>query len=114
MDYMNRLVSANEVMANMGMYFIISIALFLIMDYYARKKIGGKQMLGYKILRIPKFFSMLVVSGYTIVIFVLCRFGVVQLTYSTMTYLGILYFVVWVFYLVNVLRRVRAETRGRS
>lgn len=110
---MQATASSSEVLANMGMYFIISVAFFMILDFYAKKKIGGKRMLGYKILRMPRFFSLVFVSAYTIVIFLLAQFEIISVSYSTLTYLGLPYFIAWIFFLVNVLRRVRAETKGR-
>lgn len=106
-------VSNGEIMANVGMYWILSVALLWLLDLYACKKLGGKRMLGYKILRIPRFFSLMFVSGVSIVILVLSHYVGIEISYNALTFLGLPYFLTWIFFLVNVLRRVRAETKGR-
>lgn len=111
--HMSLPASSGEIMANAGIYWIVSIAFFLLLDRYASKKLGGQRMLGYKVLRVPRFFSMIAVSAISIVVLLWCQFGGLQMTYSGLTYLGLPYFVIWVFFLVNVLRRIRAETKGR-
>lgn len=105
--------TGGEIMANAGMYWIVSVAFFMILDRYASKKLGGPRMLGYKVLRVPRFFSLVLVSAITIGVLLWTRVGNLVLSYSALTYLGLPYFVIWVFFLVNVLRRIRAETKGR-
>lgn len=100
-------------LANMGMYWILTIFVCMILDHYAKKKLGGKRALGYKVLQLPKFFCYVASSAYTIVLIILVQYVGMQFSYSTMTYLGLPYFLIWIFALVNVLRRVRAETKGR-
>ncbi len=109
---MNAIATSGQVMANAGMYWIVSVAWFMLLDMYAAKKIG-KQFLGYKILRVPRFFCLIFVSVITILVIVLSCWVGVQVSYSWLSYLGLPYFVSWVFFLVNVLRRVRAETEGK-
>lgn len=105
--------TSGEIMANAGMYWIVSVAFFMILDRYACKKLGGAHMLGYKVLRVPRFFSLMAVSAITIGVLMWTRFSGHLLSYSAMTFLGLPYFVIWVFFLINVLRRIRAETKGR-
>lgn len=101
------------IMIDMGIYWIMSVALFSIMDMYAAKKLGGKQKLGYKVLRMPKFFSLIFVTGYTVVLGLLCLFTDFSVRATTLTFMGIPFFVAWLYYMVTVLRRIRAETKGR-
>ena len=109
---MYKMVPSMVIAIDIGIYWLISIILFWLMDIYACKKIGGKRELGYKVLRIPKFLALTTVSAYTIVLVILSMKGF-TVTNNTLTYLGIPYFIAWVFFLVNMLRRVRAETKGR-
>lgn len=102
------------ILIDMGIYWILSMVFIWLLDLYAKKKLGGKRMLGYKVLRIPRFFSLVFVSIYTIVIFLLVQFADLEVKASTLTFMGLPYFVVWVFFLVVTLRRIRAETKGRS
>jgi len=83
------------------------------MDLYAQKKLGGKRSLGYKVLRLPKFIALSAASLYTIVLIVMSMYFDLAVKMSTETYLGLPYFIIWVFFLVNMMRRVRAETKGR-
>ncbi len=110
---MNWPASSGEVMANAGMYWILSVVIFMILDRYASKKLGGPRMLGYKILRVPRFYALILVSAITIGVLIWVRFGGLQLTYNQLTYLGLPYFIIWVFVLTNFLRRIRAETKGK-
>jgi cytochrome c biogenesis protein CcdA len=110
---MEGLTATGTVIAiDMGIYWFLSMIVLWLLDLYASKKLGGKRMLGYKVLRFPKFFSLVFVSGYTIVLVLMSMNGI-EIKYNTLTYLGLPYFIVWIFYLVNVLRRVKAETKGR-
>lgn len=110
---LDKVAPGSVVVIDMGIYWLISMILIALIDLYASKKLGGKRMLGYKVLRMSKFFSMIFVSAYTIVLIVMGMndFGIKN---STLTYLGIPYFVIWVFFLINVLRRIRAETKGKT
>ena len=109
---LDKVASGSVIAIDMGIYWFISMILLWLIDLYASKKLGGKRMLGYKVLRVPKFFSMIFVSAYTIIFIVMGMNGF-EIKNSTLTYLGIPYFVVWTFYLVNVLRRIKSETKGR-
>lgn len=111
---MNLPASSGEIMANAGMYWIISMAFIMILDRYASKKLGGARMLGYKVLRVPKFFCMVAVSAISVIVLLWSRLGGLQMSYNALTFLGLPYFIIWIFFLVNVLRRIRAETKNRS
>jgi len=109
---MPEMVPSSVIMTDMAIYWVISMIVIWLMDRYARRKIGGKDELGYKVLRIPKFWAMMGISAYTIVIVTKARMGF-TVSNNVHTFLGLPYFIAWIFYLVNMLRRVRAETRER-
>lgn len=109
---MPEIATSEMILFEMGTYWIFSILFISVLDYYAAKKLGGKRMLAYKILRMPRFFSLIFVSAYTIVFFVLAMKGI-EISYELFTYMGIPYFVVWVFFFINVFRRIKAEKKGR-
>lgn len=109
----SELVSSDVVVVDMGAYWVLTMLLLFAFDKYASKKLGGKRSLGYKVLRIPKFFALIAASAYTIGI-VFAAMNGFEIKVATLTYMGLPYFIIWVFYLVNVLRRVKAETKGRN
>lgn len=109
---MPEIASSDMIMLEMGTYWIFSIIFISALDYYAAKKLGGKRMLAYKILRMPRFFSLIFISAYTIVFFVMSMAGV-EIKYTIFTFLGIPYFAVWMFFLINVVRRIKAEKKGK-
>ncbi len=110
---MTDIASGAMIMTNVAMCWILTVFVLGGLDFYARKKLGGKRALGYKVLRFPNFFSLVAASGYTIIIMLLCTLKGLEVEYNTLTFLCLPFFVIWVFYLVNVIRRVKAETKGR-
>lgn len=109
---MAELLGTDMIMFEMGTYWIFSIIFISGLDYYAAKRLGGRRVLAYKILRMPRFFALVFVSLYTIVFFVLSKFGV-EIDYNLLTFFGIPYFASWIFFLVNVVRRIKAEEKGK-
>ncbi len=107
------IASSSVITIDMGIYFVLTVILVSLMDSYAKKKLGGKRSLGYKVLRLPKFVSLCLASLYTIILVVWSAYFDLAVKVSTETYLGLPYFVIWVFFLVNMMRRVRAETKGK-
>lgn len=105
--------SSSVIMTEIIIYAIASILILMLMDFYAQKKIGNKMVLGYKILRIPKYVSLFIICGFTLIIGLLCMYADLSVTRGTLTYFGMPYFIALVYYLVKMLRRVRAETKGR-
>ncbi|MDR3072221.1 MAG: hypothetical protein LBU41_01885 [Clostridiales Family XIII bacterium] len=112
---MEKLASTDVIMMDMMIYWILSIVLFQIMDFFAKKKLGGKNHEGYKVLRIPKFLAMSFVSLYAMGMLIYC-FIKKDFTVSaqTLTFLGVPFYTAWVFFLINMLRRLRAEKNGRK
>ncbi len=105
-------VTAGVIVWEILTFWIFSMLFFFLIDLYAKRKIGNANRLGYKILRAPRFFSILFVSAYTIAIVLWSQYGL-EVSRNTLTYMGVPYFMAWSFFLVNVLRRVKAETKGR-
>lgn len=106
-------VTSSDIMFEMGTYWIFSVVFISVVDYFAAKKLGGKRVLAYKILRMPRFFSLIFISLYTIVFFVMSMQDV-KIDATLFTFLGIPYFVVWVFFFINVVRRIKAEKKGKT
>lgn len=95
-------------------YLLASILLIVLIDWYAAKKIGNKRAWGYRILRTPKALSLLIVTFFTLVIGILCLYKDLTVSRYTLTYFGLPYYLSVLYFLIKVLRRVRAETKGRQ
>ena len=109
----NVMVSSNVVLVDMVVYWILSMLVIFAIDFYERWRLGGTKELGYLVLRIPRFITMVVVTAITIVFCIFFWQSGREISYSTETFLGIPYFAMWVFFLVCVFRRIRAEKAGR-
>lgn len=104
---MRESVASDVIVMDMVLYWLITILLLALADFYAKGKLG-KDSLGFKALRIPKFIA-LTISSVATIIFCLLAFAGMVVSQDRLTYFGIPYFAVWVFYLCCVFRRVRAE-----
>ena len=114
-NFANDIASSEVIMMELLVYCVPSLVILYLMEFYAAKRIGDKRHLGYKILRIPKFISMVIIVGFTFVMGMLCLYKAdFSVTRSTLTYFGIPYFAALFYYLIKMLRRVRAETKGRQ
>ncbi len=105
-----QMVGGNVITIDLLIYWVISVALFAALDFYASKRLGGRKTLGFKALRIPKFISLAAVSAISIILMILFSTGY-KIEFGIMTFLGVPYFAMWVFYLSCVLRRIRSEKR---
>jgi small-conductance mechanosensitive channel len=103
--------NSSVIMMEIIIYFVVSFFLLILMDWYAGKKIGNKNRMGYKILRIPKVIALFIITIFTLVIGVLCLWKDLTVSRYTLTYFGLPYFLALVYYMVKMLRRVRSETR---
>ena len=103
-------VANNQViMMELVLYAIISIVLILLMDLWAGKVIGNKQSMEYKVLRIPKYISLFIICGFTVIVGIMCLYNQdFSVTRSTLTYFGVPYFIGLFYYLIKMLRRVRS------
>ena len=101
-------VANNQViMMELVLYAIISIVLILLMDLWAGKVIGNKQSMEYKVLRIPKYI--------TVIVGIMCLYNQdFSVTRSTLTYFGVPYFIGLFYYLIKMLRRVRSVQKRRK
>lgn len=104
-------VSADVLTVDIIIYVAISMAVFGIMDVYAAKKMG-RQSEGMKALRPYKFVMLLIVCGLSAILLVLCMKGLTMKA-TTETFIGVPYLACWFYYMTCVLRRVKAETKGR-
>ena len=109
-------VANNQViMMELVLYAIISIVLILLMDLWAGKVIGNKQSMVYKVLRIPKYISLFIICGFTVIVGIMCLYNQdFSVTRSTLTYFGVPYFIGLFYYLIKMLRRVRSVQKRRK
>lgn len=107
------IASSQVIMVEVVIYCIASILILLLMDWYAAKRIGNKLSMGYKVLRIPKYVSFMIICGFTVIVGILCMYSDFSVTRRVLTYFGLPYFIALVYYLVKMLRRVKSETKGR-
>ena len=105
-------VANNQViMMELVLYAIISIVLILLMDLWA----GNKQSMEYKVLRIPKYISLFIICGFTVIVGIMCLYNQdFSVTRSTLTYFGVPYFIGLFYYLIKMLRRVRSVQKRRK
>lgn len=112
-DVLQDIATSDVIMTEVVIYALASLVILLLMDFYAAKRIGNKHSMGYKILRIPKYVSLFIICGFTLVIGLLCMYADLSVSRGTLTYFGLPYFIGLVYYMVKMLRRVKAETKGR-
>ena len=108
------IATADVILMELLIYCAMSLILISLMNMYAVRKLGGKDALGYKVLRLSRFISLSMVGVYTLVLSYWTRFGGLEVSRQTLIFLGLPYFIIWSFYLMNILRRVRAETKGKA
>ncbi len=101
-------MSQEMLLAEVGLYWVISIGLVLILDLYAIKKLGGKTSAAYMVMRSQKMIVLMIVSAYTIGLLLVSRFANVVISKELFTYLGIPYFAVWLYILITTLRILRS------
>jgi len=110
---MEGMVSSNAAMIDVMIYWIISMVVIIGFDAIAVKKLGGKHKMGYKVLQFPKFIAVSATSLISLVLMILFKVSFDQIKSTTETYLGVPYFAFWCFYMVVVMRRIRAEKHNR-
>ena len=109
---LNEIVPTSTILMELFTYALFSLGLILLMDWYAAKKLGGKDKMGYKVLTIPRHVSLYLIYGFTLVIALLCMYTDFSVTRGTLSYFGIPYFMGLTYYLMQMLRRVKAETKA--
>lgn len=109
---LTEIVPTNAILIELFTYALFSLVLILLMDWYAAKKIGGRDKMGYKVLSMPRHISLYLIYGFTLVIALLCMYTDFTVTRGTLSYFGIPYFMGLTYYLMQMLRRVKSETKG--
>ncbi|MBQ7087090.1 MAG: hypothetical protein IJM96_06420 [Clostridia bacterium] len=109
---LTEIVPTNAILIELFTYALFSLALIMLMDWYAAKKIGGRDKMGYKVLSMPRHISLYLIYGFTLVIALLCMYTDFTVTRGTLSYFGIPYFMGLTYYLMQMLRRVKSETKG--
>lgn len=109
---LTEIVPTNAILIELFTYALFSLALILMMDWYAAKKIGGRDKMGYKVLSMPRHISLYLIYGFTLVIALLCMYTDFTVTRGALSYFGIPYFMGLTYYLMQMLRRVKSETKG--
>ena len=107
------IASPEVIMFEMAIYVILSMMEIGTINLYAAKKLGGRDTFAYMALRVQRFISLTVVSVYALVVFYWARFVGLEVSRQTLVYMGVPFFVMWVFHLFNVVRRVKAETSSK-
>ena len=112
-DITQDLASSDVIMWEVIIYFVGSLLILFIMDWYASYKIGGKSRPGYIALKGHRGIAVLIMAAFTAVVGMLCLMRDFTCTRGTLSYFGLPYLVALLYYMVKVFRRVRAETKGR-
>ena len=113
-DITQDLASSDVIMWEVIIYFVVSLLILFIIDWYASFKIGGKNRPGYIALKGHRGISVLIMAAFTAVVGMLCLMRDFTCTRGTLSYFGLPYLVALLYYMVKVFRRVRAETKGRG
>ena len=113
-DITQDLASSDVIMWEVIIYFVVSLLILFIIDWYASFKIGGKNRPGYIALKGHRGISVLIMAAFTAVVGMLCLMRDFTRTRGTLSYFGLPYLVALLYYMVKVFRRVRAETKGRG
>lgn len=112
-DITQDLASSDVIMWEVIIYFVVSLLILFIIDWYASFKIGGKNRPGYIALKGHRGIAVLIMAAFTAVVGMLCLMRGFTCTRGTLSYFGLPYLVALLYYMVKVFRRVRAETKGR-
>lgn len=107
------IASSDVIMWEVIIYFVVSLLILFIIDWYASFKIGGKNRPGYIALKGHRGIAVLIMAAFTAVVGMLCLMRGFTCTRGTLSYFGLPYLVALLYYMVKVFRRVRAETKGR-
>ena len=110
--FLSEKVPSINILMELGIYAAFSLVAILLMDRYAAKKLGGKDKMGYKVLNIPRHIALYIIYGFTLVVALLCMYTDFTVTRGTLSYFGIPYFMGLTYYLKQMLRRVKSETKA--
>ncbi len=112
-DITKDIASSDVIMWDVIVYFIGSLLILFIIDWYASFKIGGRSRPGYIALKGHRGIAIMIMAAFTVVVGMLCLMRDFTCTRGTLTYFGLPYLIALLYYMVKVFRRVRAETKGR-
>ena len=113
-DITQDIASSDVIMWEVILYFVGSLLILFIIDWYASYKIGGRSRPGYIALKGHRGIAIMIMAAFTVVVGMLCLMRGFTCTRGTLTYFGLPYLIALLYYMVKVFRRVRAETKGRS
>ena len=113
-DITKDIASSDVIMWEVILYFIGSLLILFIIDWYASYKIGGRRRPGYIALKGHRGISIMIMAAFTVVVGMLCLMRDFTCTRGTLSYFGLPYLIALLYYMVKVFRRVRAETKGRG
>lgn len=105
--------SPDVILMEVMLYCVCSLVILLLLDHYAAKKLGGRQRLGYRMLRGYRGVSLLIIFGFSAVMAGLALMLDFSCTRGTLSYFGLPYLIALLFYMVKAFRRVYSETKGR-
>ena len=112
-DITQDIASSDVIMWEVILYFVGSLLILFIIDWYASFKIGGRSRPGYIALKGHRGIAIMIMAAFTVVVGMLCLMRDFTCTRGTLTYFGLPYLIALLYYMVKVFRRVRAETKGR-
>ena len=107
------IASSDVIMWEVIIYFVASLLILFIIDWYASFKIGGKNRPGYIALKGHRGIAIMIMAAFTVIVGMLCLMRDFSCSRGTLTYFGLPYLIALVYYIVKMFRRVRAETKGR-
>ena len=113
-DITKDIASSDVIMWEVILYFVGSLLILFIIDWYASFKIGGKSRPGYVALKGHRGIAIMIMAALTAVVGMLCLMRDFSCSRGTLTYFGLPYLIALLYYMVKVFRRVRAETKGRG
>lgn len=108
---LEEIASSDVIMIELLIYCMASLAILMLMSAFARKKLGGERALAYQSLRGVRTLAVLTICGFTFVVGMLCLTQDLTCTRGTLTYFGLPYFLALLFYMFQMIGRVRAETK---
>ena len=113
-DITKDIASSDVIMWEVILYFVGSLLILFIIDWYASFKIGGKSRPGYVALKGHRGIAIMIMAAFTAIVGMLCLMRGFTCSRGTLTYFGLPYLIALLYYMVKVFRRVRAETKGRG
>lgn len=105
------MASSTIIMMDIIVYCVVSVIVMVALDYYAAKKLGGRQSPTYKMMNVERKVCIFILAVFTLVIGLLCLMRDLTVSRYTLTYFGLPYFIPVAYYLVRVIRITRSQNR---